>query len=48
MSLKNITAKTGKATLDKLGQTQADRFGRNPNAKVKGACAVSETVVKGK
>lgn len=48
MSLKNITAKTGKAEIKKLGQTQADRFGRNPNAQVKGASAVSDTVVKGK
>lgn len=40
------TVSKGKATISKLGQTQADRFGRNPHTKVKGASTVSDSQAK--
>lgn len=46
MSLKNITAKTGKAEIQNLGQTQADRFGRNPHTQVKGSSKVTKSSTK--
>jgi hypothetical protein len=38
----NITAKTGKAGIEKLGHTSINKFGRNPHMKERGTTSRTE------
>lgn len=42
----SITAKTGNASIEKLGHTSIDKFGRNPHMKERGATTIREESAK--